>query len=105
MYQRELDRQVDADTWLGTAHAPAAVVSMLAELSGATARDEAVRLPDFGTLSVQLRPARTMRIPTTGAFITRPAARVVSFWPGRVLREATKGAQNAGPGKPEMEGD
>ena len=104
MNQRDLVRQVAADAGLGTTEANAAVTAVLAALTGAIARDEAVRLPGFGTLSVTLRPARTVRIPSTGAYITRPAARVVSFRPGKMLREAAKAGQAAGHGEPDTAG-
>ena len=79
MNRKDLVRQVAADTGLSTAAAKAAVETVLAEVTGAIARDEAVRLLRVGTLSVKLRPPRTVRIPSTGAFVTRPASRAVQL--------------------------
>ena len=104
MNQMELVRQVAADTGLGTAKAKAAVEAVLAAVTGAIARDEVVRLPLFGTFSVKQRRSHTMRIPSTGAFVTRPASWVVSFRPGKMLREAAKAGKAAGPGKPDTDG-
>ena len=104
MNQKDLVRQVAADTGLGTAAAKAAVEAVLAAMTGAIARDEAVRLPRFGTLSLKVRAPRTVRIPSTGAFVTRPAARVVSFRPGKMLREAANAGEAAGRGEPDTDG-
>ena len=93
MNQKALVRQVAADTGLGTAAATAAVKAVLAALTGAVAGDEAVRLPRFGTLYVTLRPRHTVRIPRTGALVTWPATREVSFRPDKKLREAAKAGQ------------
>ena len=99
MDQRDLVRQVAAETGLGTGAATAAVAAVLEVLTRAIARDETVRLPGFGTLYVTVRPRHMVRIPRTGALVTRPATPVVSFRPGKKLREAAK----AGQGKPDSD--
>ena len=104
MNQNDLVRQVAADTGLGTATAKAAVEAVLAAVTGAIARDEAVRLPRFGTFSRKQRRSHTVRIPSTGAFITRPASQMVTFRPGKMLREAAKAGEAAGRGGPDTDG-
>ena len=46
-----------------------------------------------------VRPRHLVRIPRTGALVTRPATRMPSFRPGKKLREAAK----AGQGKPDTD--
>jgi DNA-binding protein HU-beta len=49
---------------------------------------EAVTLTGFGAFKVVERRARTGRNPKTGAPITIPARRAVTFAPGKNLRKA-----------------
>ena len=104
MDQKDLVRQVAAATGLGTDAAAAAVAAVLEVVTGAIARDETVRLPGFGTFYVTVRPRHTVRIPSTGAFVTRPAVQIVSFRPGKMLREAAKAGEAAGRGEPDTDG-
>ena len=101
--QKDLVRRVAAATGLGTARAKAAVEAVLEAVTGAIARDEAVRLPRFGIFSRKQRRSHTVRIPSTGAFVTRPASQVVQFRPGKILREAAKAGEAAGRGEPDTD--
>jgi len=55
----------------------------------ATALDagEKVTIPGFGTFGTKSRSARQGRNPATGATITIPAKKYVTFKPGKTLRE------------------
>lgn len=65
-----------------------AVESLLYRIGEALRSGEAVTLTGFGAFKVVERRARTGRNPKTGAPITIPARRAVTFAPGKDLRKA-----------------
>jgi DNA-binding protein HU-beta len=72
------------------AEAERALDSMLDVISDALSKGEKVTFTGFGTFSVNERKARTGRNPRTGDTITIPAAKVVKFAPGKLLKDAVQ---------------
>lgn len=68
-----------------------AVDLVLAGVTDALKRGEAVRIPGFGSFAVAARPARQGRNPKTGATITIAAAKAPRFKPGKALKDALNG--------------
>lgn len=68
--------------------AEAAVAAVIDSIMDALASGDKVQLIGFGTFAVKERKERTARNPSTGEMIVVPAAKVVSFSPASVLKEA-----------------
>ncbi len=65
-----------------------AVEAVLASISGALAKGDAVTLVGFGTFSVVQRKAREGRNPNTGKAIKIAAKKAPKFSAGKALKEA-----------------
>ena len=70
--------------------AQAAVECVLANITKALQKEEAVSLIGFGTFKVVARKARKGRNPQTGAEINIEASKVPKFVAGKALKEAVK---------------
>lgn len=70
--------------------------ALVDELTGALARDERIVLRGFGVLEPQLRSARQVRHPGTGALSLVPAGRTVAFRTGTRLRAALNADRDPG---------
>ena len=70
--------------------AQAAVDCVLASITGALRKGDAVALVGFGTFKVNQMKARKGRNPQTGAEIQIPAKKVPRFVPGMALKDAVK---------------
>ena len=79
---------VVAEVGMTKKQAGVAVDAVIAAMTGALAKGEAVRLAGFGTFSVKNRKARTGRNPQTGKPLKIKAKNVPAFSPGKGLKEA-----------------
>ena len=77
-----------AEVGMTKKQAGVAVDAVIAAMTGALAKGEAVRLTGFGTFSVKKRKARTGRNPQTGKPLKIKAKKVPTFSPGKGLKEA-----------------
>lgn len=66
--------------------AEAAVEAVFGAVEGALVAGDKVQIFGFGTFGTKTRAARQGRNPATGATITVPASKVVSFAPASVLK-------------------
>ena len=63
------------------------VESVIAEISGALARGEMVKISSFGTFSVRDKNERIGRNPKTGEEVPITPRRVLSFRPSHLMKE------------------
>jgi DNA-binding protein HU-beta len=75
-------------TGLAKSDAARAVEAVLATLTEALQKGDAVALSGFGNFVAKSRAARTGRNPRTGEAIAIPASRVPSFKAGKALKDA-----------------
>ncbi len=73
---------------IGAENAAACATALFEEIATELARGDAVPLKELGTFSIRRRAARTGRNPRTGESITIRAENVVSFKPGKALKDA-----------------
>ena len=91
MTKAELVAKIKDKAGLNTkVEAERALDSLLEIISDSLAKGEKVTFTGFGTFSVTERKARSGRNPRTGEAITIPAAKVVKFSPGKLLKDAVK---------------
>ncbi|MGI9951429.1 HU family DNA-binding protein [Moorellaceae bacterium AZ2] len=88
MNKGELVRAVATKAGMSQKEAGRAVNALLEVIQEAVARGEEVRLPGFGAIVVKERKARKARNIHTGEEITIPAAKVVAFRAGKLLKSA-----------------
>ena len=74
--------------------AEGAVDTVLEAIGDALAREEAVRIAGFGTFATTSRAARTSRNPRTGESAPTLASKVLSFKPGKALRDVVNGVRD-----------
>ena len=67
------------------------VDSVFKAIETAAVRGEEVSIPGFGKFTVQDKPARTGRNPSTGAAIQIAATRKVVFQPAKALKDSVAG--------------
>lgn len=75
---------------LSKANAERALNAFLEAVEDTLVKESKLTLTGFGTFAVDSRKARKGRNPRTGAEIEIPAAKVVKFRPGKLLKEAVK---------------
>jgi DNA-binding protein HU-beta len=75
-------------TGLAKSDAARAVEAVLATVTEALQKGDAVALSGFGNFVAKSRAARTGRNPRTGEAIAIPASRVPSFKAGKALKDA-----------------
>jgi DNA-binding protein HU-beta len=75
-------------TGLAKSDAARAVEAVLATVTEALQKGDAVALSGFGNFAAKSRAARTGRNPRTGEAIAIPASRVPSFKAGKALKDA-----------------
>lgn len=88
MNKSELIKHIASTASLTQAQATAALNAIEGGVIKALSAGEDVALIGFGTFSVKDRAARTGRNPKTGEELQIAAAKVPSFKPGKVLKEA-----------------
>ena len=91
MKKTELLDGVAAAAALSKAEAGRAVDAVIAEITKALKKGDAVTLVGFGTFQVRERAERTGRNPKTGDAVALPGKHVPHFKPGKELRERVSG--------------
>jgi DNA-binding protein HU-beta len=90
MTKAELVAKIAEKANLNKANAERALNAFLESVEATLVSEGKLTLTGFGTFLVDERKARTGRNPRTGGAIQIPAARVVKFRPGKLLKEAVK---------------
>jgi len=90
MNKNDLIDAVAERTSLAKSDAARAVEAVLAALTEALQKGDAVAISGFGTFVTKVRAARTGRNPRTGETLEIPASRVPTFKAGKGLKDAVK---------------
>ena len=90
MNKRDLVAKIAQDTGATKASAAAAVESLLAGITRALKKGDAITFVGFGTFKTTQRRARVAKNPRTGDAIKIPKRRVVRFTAGKALRNAVR---------------
>ena len=90
MTKNELVNTVAEKMNISAESAENAVLTTLSTIIYGLVSTGSVTIPRFGTFSVKDRPARQYRNPRTGETITGAAKRVVTFKPGKGVKEALR---------------
>ncbi len=90
MTKANLISKIADKTDLTKADSERALNACLESIQDILTKDGKLTLTGFGTFSVDQRQERKGRNPQTGAPITIPAAKVVKFRPGKILKESVK---------------
>jgi DNA-binding protein HU-beta len=90
MTKADLIAKIAEKSGLTKADSERALNACLSSVEDILVREGKLTLTGFGTFSVDTRKERKGRNPQTGSVITIPAAKVVKFRPGKLLREAVK---------------
>ena len=88
MTKADFVEKVAARTGLSKDKSEKAISAFLEALEDALVKEKKVTLTGFGSFVVETRPARTGRNPRTGEPISIPAAQVVKFRAGKLLKDA-----------------
>lgn len=86
MKQKELVKQIAAESGISAVEAGRVFKAALKVIAGNLRRQEPVSIRGFGTFTVSGRKARSGRNPLTGAQMLIPARKIVKFTPGTELR-------------------
>lgn len=90
MNKRDLVAQIAQDTGATKITAAAAIDSLLATITRALKKGDAITFVGFGTFRTTQRRARVAKNPRTGDAIKIPRRRVVRFTAGKALRSAVR---------------
>ena len=90
MTKAELVAAIAAHAELSKTTAENSLNAILDALQETLAQEGKVTLTGFGTLEVENRKERTGRNPRTGKAMTIPAAKVVKFRAGKLLKSAVQ---------------
>lgn len=90
MTKANLIAKIADKTDLTKADSERALNACLESIQDILTKDAKLTLTGFGTFSVDQRQERKGRNPQTGAPITIPAAKVVKFRPGKLLKDSVK---------------
>ncbi len=90
MTKANLINKIADKTNLTKADSERALNACLESVQDILVKDGKLTLTGFGTFAVDQRQERKGRNPQTGAPITIPAAKVVKFRPGKVLKDSIK---------------
>ncbi|MFO8032096.1 MAG: HU family DNA-binding protein [Desulfohalobiaceae bacterium] len=90
MTKADLVAKIAEKSELTKADAERALNACLASIEDILVNEGKLTLTGFGTFSVEERKERKGRNPQTGSEITIPAAKVVKFRPGKLLKESVK---------------
>lgn len=88
MNKAELVAAISDSTSLTKAQSAAALDSVIASITKALKKGEAVALVGFGTFQVRKRAARAGRNPRTGEDIKIDASNIPAFKPGKAFKDA-----------------
>jgi DNA-binding protein HU-beta len=90
MNKRDLVAKIAQDTGATRSGAAATVEAMLAVMTKALRKGDAITFVGFGTFKTTQRRARMAKNPRTGAAIKIPRRRVVRFTAGKTLKNAVR---------------
>ncbi|WP_029894916.1 HU family DNA-binding protein [Desulfohalovibrio reitneri] len=90
MTKADLVAKIAEKASMTKADAERALNAFLDSVESTLVKEGKLTLTGFGTFVVEERKARTGRNPRTGQSITIPAAKVVKFRPGKLLKDAVK---------------
>lgn len=90
MTKADLIAKIAEKSELTKADAERALNACLASIEDILVNEGKLTLTGFGSFVVEKRKERKGRNPQTGQEITIPAAKVVKFRPGKLLKEAVK---------------
>ncbi|MFW5836842.1 MAG: HU family DNA-binding protein [Desulfovibrionaceae bacterium] len=90
MTKADLVGKIAEKAGLNKASAEKALSAFLETVEATLVQEGKLTLTGFGTFQVEQRGARKGRNPRTGQEINIPAAKVVKFRPGKMLKEAVK---------------
>lgn len=90
MTKADLVAKIAEKSELTKADSERALNACLNSIEDILVKEGKLTLTGFGTFAVENRKERKGRNPQTGLEITIPAARVVKFRPGKLLKESVK---------------
>jgi DNA-binding protein HU-beta len=90
MNKQDVVAKIAQDTGVTKSSAAAAVDSLLASITRALKKGDAITFVGFGTFKTSQRRARLARNPRTGDAIKIPKRRVVRFTAGKALKSAVR---------------
>lgn len=90
MTKADLVAKIAEKAGISKADGERALNAFLDAVEGTLVSEGKLTLTGFGTFAVEQRKARTGRNPRTGKEIKIPAAKVVKFRPGKLLKDAIK---------------
>lgn len=88
MKKKELIDAISKRSGLAKKETETAFNAVMACFTESLTNGDTIRLPDFGSLSVKTRAARTGRNPATGKPLNIPATKTVNFKAAQKLKEA-----------------
>lgn len=88
MNKTQLVDAIAKETNLKKKDAEAAANAFIAAIEDSLKKGDKVQLVGFGTFEVKTRAARQGRNPATGAAMTIPASKHISFAAGKTLKDA-----------------
>ena len=90
MNKQDLVRKIALDTGVSKSSVAATIDALLASITRALKKGDAITFVGFGTFKTSQRKARVARNPRTGAPIKIPKRRVVRFTAGKALKSAVR---------------
>jgi DNA-binding protein HU-beta len=90
MTKKEIVDAVSASTGIPKKDTAAVIDSLLAAITDAVSKGDAVQFTGFGTFESRKREARVGKNPATGEKIDIPASTVPAFKAGKSFKEALK---------------
>jgi len=103
--KKDLVREIAQTYRLPQVEAKKTVQAFLDGMIDTMATEGRLELRDFGVFEVKLRAERKARNPKTGAEVTVPARKVVTFKPGKLLQQKVRGTEENGPISQNVPGD
>jgi DNA-binding protein HU-beta len=90
MNKQDLVRKIALDTGVSKSSVAATIDALLASITRALKKGDAITFVGFGTFKTSQRKARVARNPRTGDAIKIPKRRVVRFTAGKALKSAVR---------------
>jgi len=90
MNKQDLVRKIAQDTGVSKSSVAATIDALLASITRALKKGDAITFVGFGTFKTSQRKARVARNPRTGDAIKIPKRRVVRFTAGKALKSAVR---------------
>ena len=90
MNKQDLVRKIALDTGVSKSSVAATIDALLASITRALKKGDAITFVGFGTFKTSQRKARVARNPRTGDAIKIPKRRVVRFTAGKALKSTVR---------------